>query len=121
VTDDKLYHPIRKLTNKIVSDMLLRDFDEKPGFGAAVAIESWINDPIESFLKTAKQDDIENINFIFQFAIDVAARKTQVPLCALTHGIVMRLKERGKKTSDDNTNFMFETTLELIHNIFVTI
>ncbi len=39
----------RKFTNKIVSDMLLRDFDEKPSLSAVVAIESWINDPIESF------------------------------------------------------------------------
>jgi hypothetical protein len=69
VTDDKLYHPIRKFTNKIVSDMLLRDFDEKPSLSAAVAIETWINDPIESFLKTSEEDNtIHDINVIFQFA-----------------------------------------------------
>ena len=97
VTDDNFYHPIWKFTNKIVSDMLLRDFDETPSLSAAVATDHWINDPIESFLKTAKKHDIENINVIFQFAINVAARATQIPLCALTRGIVMRLKARGKK------------------------
>ena len=77
--------------------MLLRDFVEKPSLSAVVAIESWINYPIESFLKTSKKHEIENINVIFQFAINVAARATQIPLNALTHGIFMRLKARGKK------------------------
>ncbi len=86
-----------------------------------MAIESWTNDPIESFLKTAKKHDIENINFIFQFAINVAAHATQIPLRALTHSIAMRLKARVKKTADDTSNFMFETTLELIQEIPVTI
>jgi hypothetical protein len=80
VTDDKLYHPIRKFTNKIVSDMLLRDFDETPSISASVATDHWISDPIESFLRTANKHDIENINVIFQFAINVAARATQTPL-----------------------------------------
>jgi hypothetical protein len=97
VTDDNFYHPIRKFTNKIVSDMLLRDFYKKPSLSGVVSIESWINDPIVFFFKTAKKHEIENINVIFQFAIDVAARATQIPLNALTHGIVMRLKARGKK------------------------
>ncbi len=121
VTDEKFYHSIRKFTNKIVSDMSLRDFDEKPILSAALEIDAWITDPIESFLKTAKQHDIEDINVIFQFAINVAARASQIPLCAFTHGIVMRLKARGKKFADDTTNVMFETTLELIQNISVTI
>ena len=82
--------------------MLLRDFDEKPSLSAAVATGHFINDPIESFLKTANKHDIENINVIFQFAINVAARVTQIPLCALTHGIVMRLKARGKKNVNDS-------------------
>jgi hypothetical protein len=33
VTDDELYHPIRKFTNKIVSDMLLREIYEEPSLG----------------------------------------------------------------------------------------
>jgi hypothetical protein len=121
VTDDNFYHPIRKFTNKIVSDMMLMDFDKTSSLSAAVEIEPWINDPIESFLKNAKKQDIENINVIFQFAIDVAAHATQIPLRALTHGIAMRLISRGKKTADDTFNVMFETTLELIQDISVTI
>ncbi len=77
--------------------MLLREFNEKPSLSAAVPIDAWINDPIESFFKTAKKHDIENINVIFQFAIGVAAHATHIPLRALTHGIAMRLKARGKK------------------------
>ena len=121
VTDEKVYLPLQKFTNKIVSDMLLREIDEEPSLSAAVAIEHWINDPIKSFLKTAKKHDIENINVIFQFAINVAAHATQIPLRALAHGIAMRLKARGKKTADDTSNVMFETTLELIQEISVTI
>jgi hypothetical protein len=121
VTDDKLYHPIWNFTNKIVSDMLLREIDQEPSLSAAVDIEHWINDPIESFLKNAKKQDIENINVKFKFAINVAARATQIPLRALTHGIAMRLKARSKKTADDTSNVMFETTLELIQEISVTI
>jgi len=94
--------------------MLLREIDQEPSLGVAVDDEHWINDPIESFLQTVKKHDIENINVIFQFAIDVAAHATQIPLRALTHGIAMRLKARGKKTADDTSNVMFETTLELI-------
>jgi hypothetical protein len=109
--------------------MLLRKFEEKPSLSAAVATDFWINAPIEKFQKTADEHDVKDINNIFQVAIDVAARATQIPLCALTHGIVMRLKAKGKKhvdargktTADDTTNVMFETTLELIQNISVSI
>ncbi len=57
VTDDNFYHPFWKFTNKIVSDMLLREFDEKPSLSAAVPIEAWINDPNESlfFIKFLQQ------------------------------------------------------------------
>ena len=119
VTDDKIYNPIQKFTNKIVSDMLLRRMDEEPSLGVPVDIDHWINDPIEYLLKNA--EDIENIHVPFQFAIDVAARATQIPLKALTHGIAMRLKARSKKTAEDTSHVMFETTLELIQNISVMI
>ncbi len=129
VTDVKFYHSIRKFTNKIVSDMLLKEFEEKPSLSAAVSTVYWINNPIEKFQKTADKHDVKDKNVIFQFAIDVAARATHIPLCALTHGIVMRLKAKGKKhvdargktTADDTSNFIFETTLELIQNISVSI
>ena len=49
------------------------------------------------FLKNDKKQDIEDINVIFQFAIDVPAHGTQIPLSMLTHGITMRLKARNKK------------------------
>lgn len=119
VTDDKIYNPIQKFTNKIVSDMLLREIDKEPSLGVTVDMDHRINDPIESFLKNAK--DIENINVPFQFAIDVATRATQIPLRALTHGIAMRLKARSKKTAEDTSHVMFETTLELIQDISVMI
>jgi hypothetical protein len=60
VTDDKIYVPIQKFTNKIVSDMLLRKIDEEPSLGVAVDIDHWINDPIEYLLKNA--EDIANIH-----------------------------------------------------------
>ncbi len=94
--------------------MLLRNFDETPSLSAEVANDHWINDAIESFLTNAKKHDIENINVIFQFAIDIAARAPQIPLCALTHHA---LKSKRQKIADDTTNVMFETTLELIQNI----
>jgi hypothetical protein len=119
VTDDKIYNPIQKFTNKIVSDMLLREIDEEPSLGVTVDMDHWINDPIEYLLKNA--EDIENINVPFQFAIDVAARATQIPLRALTHGIAVRLKSRSKKTAEDTSHVMFETTLELIQDISVMI
>jgi hypothetical protein len=119
VIDDKFFDPIWKFTNKIVSDMLLRKIDQKPSLGLSVDIDHWINDPIEDFLQ--KPVDIENINVPFQFAIDIAARATQIPLKALTHGIAMRLKARSKKTAEDTSHVMFETTLELIQAISVII
>ena len=73
------------------------------------------------FLKNDKNQDIENINVIFQFAINLAAHGTQIPLSTLSHGIVMRLKARNKKTTEDFSNFTFETTLELIQDISVVI
>ncbi len=39
----------------------------------------------------------------------------------LTHGIAMQLKEKNKKTTEDTSNVMFETTLELIQDISVII
>ena len=73
------------------------------------------------FLKNDKKKDIENINVIFEFAIDIAAHATQIPLNVLTHGIAMRLKARNKKISEDTSNVIFETTLELIQDISVII
>jgi hypothetical protein len=119
VIDVKFFDPFWKFTNKIVSDMLLREIYQEPSLGLSVDIDDWINDPIEDFLQ--KPVDIENINVPFQFAIDVAARATQIPLRALTHGIAMRLKARSKKTAEDTSHVMFETTLELIQAISVII
>ena len=61
------------------------------------------------------------INVPFQFAIDVASRATQIPLIELTHGIAMRLKTRNKKLSEDTSNVIFETRLELIQDIVAVI
>ncbi len=66
--------------------------------------ENWMNGPIEYFLKNDKKQDIENINVIFEFAISIAARATQIPLNVLTHDIAMRLKARNKKTRDKCLN-----------------
>ena len=63
----------------------------------SVDIEHWLNSPIEFFLKNDKKQDIEDINVIFKFAIDVAALATQIPLNVLTHGIAMRLKAKNEK------------------------
>ena len=49
------------------------------------------------FLKNDKQQDIEDMNVIFEFAIGIAARATQIPLNLLTHGIAMQSKARNKK------------------------
>ena len=49
VTDDKVYYPLQKFTNKIVSDMLLREIDQEPSIGVSVDIEHWMNEPIEFF------------------------------------------------------------------------
>ena len=56
-----------------------------------------MNRPIEYFLKNDKKKDIDDINVIFEYAIDVAALATQIPLSALTHSIAMRLKAKTKK------------------------
>ena len=97
MTDDKVYSPLRKFTNKIVSDMLLRKIDQEPNIGVSVEDENWMNGPIKYFLKNDKKQDIDNINVIFQFAINVAAHGTCIPLSMLTHGIAMRLKAKKKK------------------------
>ena len=73
------------------------------------------------FLKNDKNQDIEDINVIFEFSIDIAAHATQIPLHVLTHGIALRLKARNKKTIMDISNVMFETMLELIQDISVII
>jgi hypothetical protein len=111
VTDDKVYHPLQKFTNKIVSDMLLREIDHAPSICVAVNVDHWINSPIESFLNNDRDQDIDNINVIFKFAIKIAAHATQIPLNVLTHGIAVRLKAKNKKTTEDTSNVMFETTL----------
>jgi hypothetical protein len=69
VTDVKFYDPIRKFTNKIVSDMLLREIDHAPSICVAVDVDHWINSPIESYLNNDRNQDIEDINVIFEFAI----------------------------------------------------
>ena len=66
-----------------------------------------------------RDQDINDINVVFEVAIKIAAHATQIPLNVLTHGIVMRLKARNKKTTEDTSNVMFETTLELIQDISV--
>ena len=82
-------------------------------------IAYWISSPIDHFLKYDKNQDIEDINVIFEFAIDIAARATQISLQAFTHVIAMQLKARNKKATKDTSNVIFETTLELIQNISV--
>ncbi len=54
VTDEKVYLPLQKFTNKIVSDMLLREIDEEPSIGETVYIDHWMNEPIEYFFKCQK-------------------------------------------------------------------
>jgi hypothetical protein len=49
VTDDKVYYPLQKFTNKIVSDMLLQEIDQEPSIGVSVDIEHWMNEPIDFF------------------------------------------------------------------------
>ncbi len=39
VTDDKVYHPLQKFTNKIVSDMLLREINHAPSICVAVNVD----------------------------------------------------------------------------------
>ncbi len=39
VTDEKVYLPLQKFTNKIVFDMLLREIDEEPSIGVTVDID----------------------------------------------------------------------------------
>ena len=91
-------HPIQKFTNKIVSDMLLREIDQAPSICIAVDVDHWINSSIESFLNNDRDQDIDNINVIFEVAIKIVAHATQIPLNVLTHGIAMQLKTRNKKT-----------------------
>ncbi len=50
VTDDKAYYPLQKFTNKIVSDMLLREIDQEPSICVAVDVGHWLHSPIESIL-----------------------------------------------------------------------
>ena len=89
MTDDKVYYSLQKITNKIVSDMLLREIDQEPSIGVSVDTEHWMNSPIVFFLRNDNNEDIEDINVIFEFAIDIAACATQIPLKVLTHGIAM--------------------------------
>jgi hypothetical protein len=83
--------------------------------------ENWMDEPIEYFLKNEKKQNIDDINAIFQFALDVAAHGSQIPLSMLTHGIAMRLKARTKKKTEDTSNLIFETMLQLIQDISVII
>ncbi len=48
-TDEIVYLPLQKFTNKIVSDMLLREIDEEPSIGVTVDIDHWMNEPIIFF------------------------------------------------------------------------
>ena len=77
--------------------------------------------PIEYFLKNKNKQNIDEINVIFQFALDVAARGSQISLRMLTHGIAMRLKARNKKSTEDTSNVIFEKTFELIQDVSVII
>ena len=61
--------------------------------------ENWIDESIDSFLKNYKKLKIDDFNIIFQFAIDLAADGTQIPLSMLTHGIAMRLKTKKQKNN----------------------
>ena len=49
VTDDKVYYPLQKFTNKIVPDILLWEIYQEPSIGVSVDIEHWINSPIVFF------------------------------------------------------------------------
>ena len=97
MTDDKVYHPLQKFKDKIVSDMLLQEIDQAPSICVAMDVNHWLHSPIEDFLNNDRDQDIDNINVIFKVAIKIAAHATQIPLNVLTHGFAMRLKARNKK------------------------
>ena len=80
-----------------------------------------VHSPIEYFLNNDRDRDIDNINVIFKVEMKIAAHATQIPLNVLIHGIAMRLKARNKKTTENPSNVMFETQLELIQDISVII
>ena len=69
--------------------MMLREIDKEPSIGMPLDDDNWLNEPIKYFLKNDEKHDIEDINVIFQFAINVAGHGTQIPLNMLTHGIAM--------------------------------
>jgi len=101
--------------------MLLQEIYQTPSICVAVDVDHWINSPIESFMNNNRDQDINDINVVFEVAIKISAHATQIPLNMLTHDIAMRLKARNKKATKDTSNVMFEMTLELIQIISVII
>ena len=49
VTDEKVYYPLQKFTNKIVLNILFQEIDHEPSIGVSVDIDCWMNSPIEFF------------------------------------------------------------------------
>ena len=53
--------------------MLLREIDQEPSNCVAVDVDHWLHSPIESFLNNDRNQDIKDINVIFESAIKIAA------------------------------------------------
>ncbi len=65
VTDEKVYLPLQKFTNKIVSDMFLREIDQELSIGMPPLNENWIGESIESFLKNEKSRTLKTLMSFF--------------------------------------------------------
>ncbi len=101
--------------------MFSSEIDEEPSIVCPQIMRIGWMDQLNIFLKNKNKQNIDDINVIFQFALNVAARGSQISLSMLTHGIDMRLKARNKKSTEDTSNVIFETPLELVQDVSVII
>ena len=82
--------------------------------------EEWLYPHINKFCadKMLKPTDV---NIVHTFALKLAIVGTMIPLSLFTHAIINRFKLRNKKATIQNMPVFYETTLELIQHVSISL
>ena len=102
----------------IVSSILFNQIDSEPSIGLKMDVKG-SRGTFEKWLHT--QQTPVDVNNLHNFALRLGMKAVYIPLSTITHAIVNRFKVRNKKTSIQNAPIFYETTMELIQYVSVTL
>ena len=102
----------------IVSSILFNQIDSEPSIGLKMDVKG-SRGTFEKWLHT--QQTPVDVNNLHNFALRLGMKAVYIPLSIFTHVIINQFKVQNKKTSIQNAPIFYETTMELIQYVSVTL